>query len=214
VKKGLLLISLLLVIGLSMIFTSCGKSGTPEPTATANAPGSTTSSVPATTQPTPTVTMGPSYIMPKPAGLETELYSNDEYKFSVEVPKGWTLKEETQGLYIVFNWAGPAGAQIPNVGVTVRKFMQPILVETFITKFETEIYGAGYAENSKTVISEGVVAIEYTMSGTADLTGQTIYHQRGNDFLVVTNTFDGTTDAATIANLKYCASSYKTTQKM
>jgi hypothetical protein len=209
VKKGLLLVSLALIIGLFMIFTSCGGSGTPAATTTSSAVTTTA------TAPTPTVTMGPSYVIPKPAGLETELYTNEEYKFTLEIPKGWTLKQETQGLYTVFTWVSPSGDQIPNLGVTVRQFMQPILVETFITKFEAEIYGAGYTENNNNVISEGVVAIEYSLTADGkDLIGETIYHQRGNDFLVVTNTLDKTADEATVQNLKYCASTYKTTQKM
>jgi hypothetical protein len=211
VKKGLFLVSLGLIIGLSVVFTSCGGSGTPAAT-TANSAVTTTATSPT---PTATVTMGPSYVIPKPAGLETELYTNDEYKFTIEIPKGWTLKQETKGLYIVFTWVSPSGNQIPNLGVTVRLFMQPILVETFITKFETEMYGAGYTMNNQNVISEGVVAIEYSLTTEGkDIIGETIYHQRGNDFLVVTDTLDKTADEAMVKNLKYCASTYKTTQKM
>ncbi len=214
-KKSLLLVSVLVLAGM-LILGSCGGSGA---TTTTNK-GPATTSATVTKGADITVTVGPSYIVPKPDGLETEIYNNDDYKFTIEVPKGWTLQQETQGQYIILKWVSPSGEAIPGFTVTIRKYMQPILLDTFITEFETGIYGSCYTETGKQVISEGLIAFEYSMNTTAadgsalDVIGDTIYHQHGNDFYVVADTVKKTGDEAIRAALKYCASTYKTTRKM
>jgi hypothetical protein len=212
-RKIVLFISLILVAGV-LILDSCGGSANKQPTS---------SSTTVATQPTQTQTATttpasalPSY--PKPAGLETEAYNNEEFKFSIDVPKGWTLRQTATGQYNIFTWT--EGTGIPSIAVVVRNFMQPILIDTFVTKFETEVYGSSYKETKKQALTYQDVIVEYTMTTTdaagasVDVIGDTVYRQHGNNFYVISELVEKSDPGSMLASLRYCGSTFATHLKM
>jgi hypothetical protein len=213
VRKSILYTSLILIAGLILVFSSCGGGATQKAVSTAPPTSITSTPTPQATTPAASVPT-----IAKPAGLETETYNNDDYKFSIEIPKGWTLHQTTQGQYFIFTWY--SAEQVPALAVTVRNFMQPILIETYVKQFETEIYGAGYKETSNVPTTYGDTSVKYAMSITktdgsaTDVIGDTIYHQHGNNFYVVSDVVEKSDPGSMLLSLQYCASTFAVHLKM
>ncbi|MFC1926006.1 PsbP-related protein [Chloroflexota bacterium] len=78
--------------------------------------------------------------LPPSTGIETELYTNSEYGFSIEYPKGWDLEEDYMGTVVIF-----AGDLLENRYMTNVN----ILIEEVPAEMTLEDYAKGSALTAK-----------------------------------------------------------------
>jgi hypothetical protein len=89
----------------------------------------------------------------KPAGLETQTYTNNDYHFSIEVPKDWCLSENFHEPNIhTFKWCWKDMTSAkPSFGVYCWCSKDAVSSEESVMKHFNGIYGEGSEPDRETV---------------------------------------------------------------